>query len=119
MRGLFCCRLLGQNVRLNDCQWIHQILSCYSSFIFSSLFLCKFLLVNSSDIEELVHPKFVLTIFPRNPDMSFYKDIECVKADLKMCSIDPLNRDACLGVRHLISHLLPIPVPWTPTAVEK
>ena len=45
---------------------------------------------------------------------------ECVKADMKMCSlgsIDPLNREAWgLGVRHS-SHLLPTPVPGT--AVEK
>ena len=47
---------------------------------------------------------------------------ECVKADMKMCSlgsIDPLNREAWgLGVRHS-SHLLPTPVPGTPAAVEK
>ena len=47
---------------------------------------------------------------------------ECVKADMKMCSlgnIDPLNREAWgLGVRHS-SHLLPTPVPWTPPAEEK
>ena len=47
---------------------------------------------------------------------------ECVKADMKMCSlgsIDPLNREA-LGfrVRHS-SHLLPTPVPGTHAAVEK
>ena len=47
---------------------------------------------------------------------------EYVKTDMKMCSlgsIDPLNREAWgLGVRHS-SHLLPTPVPGTPTAVEK
>ena len=47
---------------------------------------------------------------------------ECVKTDMKMCSlgsIDPLNREAWgLGVRHS-SHLLPTPVPVTPAAVEK
>ena len=47
---------------------------------------------------------------------------ECVKTDMKMCSlgsIDPLNREAWgLGVRHS-SHLLPTPVPGTPAAVEK
>ena len=47
---------------------------------------------------------------------------ECVKTDMKMCSlgsIDELNREAWgLGVRHS-SHLLPTPVPGTPTAVEK
>ena len=47
---------------------------------------------------------------------------ECVKADMKICSlgsIDPLNREAWgLGVRHS-SHLLPTPVPGTPAAVEK
>ena len=47
---------------------------------------------------------------------------ECVKADMKMCSlgsIDPLNREAWgLGVRHS-SFLLPTPVPGTPAAVEK
>ena len=47
---------------------------------------------------------------------------ECVKADMKMCSlgnINPLNREAWgLGVRHS-SHLLPTPVPGTPAAVEK
>ena len=47
---------------------------------------------------------------------------ECVKADMKMCSlgsIDPMNREAWgLGVRHS-SHLLPTPIPGTPTAVEK
>ena len=47
---------------------------------------------------------------------------ECVKADMNMCSlgsIDPLNREARgLRVRHS-SHLLPTPVPGTPTAVEK
>ena len=47
---------------------------------------------------------------------------ECVKADMKMCSlgsIDPLNREARgLGVRHS-SHLLPTPVLGTPAAVEK
>ena len=47
---------------------------------------------------------------------------ECVKADMKMCSlgsIDPLNREAWgLGVRHS-SHLLPTPVPGTPVAIEK
>ena len=46
---------------------------------------------------------------------------ECVRADMKMCSlgsIDPLNREAWgLGVRHS-SHLLPSPVPGTPAAVE-
>ena len=47
---------------------------------------------------------------------------ECVKADMKMCSlgsIDPLNREAwVLGVRHS-SHLLPTLVPGKPAAVEK
>ena len=47
---------------------------------------------------------------------------ECVKTDMKMCSlgsIDPLNREVWgLGVRHS-SHLLPTPVPGTPAAVEK
>ena len=47
---------------------------------------------------------------------------ECVKTDMKMCSLgsmDPLNREAWgLGVRHS-SHLLPTPVPGTPAAVEK
>ena len=47
---------------------------------------------------------------------------ECVKADMKMCSlgsVDPLNREAWgLGVRHS-SHLLPTPVRGTPAAVEK
>ena len=47
---------------------------------------------------------------------------ECVKTDMKMCSlgsIDPLNREAWgLGVRHS-SHLLPTPVPGTPAAVQK
>ena len=47
---------------------------------------------------------------------------ECAKADMKMCSpssIDPLNREAWgLGVRHS-SHLLPTPVPETPAAEEK
>ena len=47
---------------------------------------------------------------------------ECVRADMKMCSlgsIDPLNREAWgLGVRHS-SLLLPTPVPGTPAAVEK
>ena len=47
---------------------------------------------------------------------------ECVKTDMKMCSlgsIHQLNREAWgLGVRHS-SHLLPTPVPWTPAAVEK
>ena len=47
---------------------------------------------------------------------------ECVKTDMKMCSlgsIDPLNREAWgLGVRHS-RHLLPTPVPGTPAAVEK
>ena len=47
---------------------------------------------------------------------------ECVKADMKMCSlgsINPLNREAWrLGVRHS-SRLLPTPVPGTPAAVEK
>ena len=47
---------------------------------------------------------------------------ECVKTDMKMCSlgsIDPLNREAWgLGIRHS-SHLLPTPVPGTPAAVEK
>ena len=47
---------------------------------------------------------------------------ECVKTDMKMCSlgsIDTLNREAWgLGVRHS-SHLLPTPVPGTPAAVEK
>ena len=47
---------------------------------------------------------------------------ECVKTDMKMCSlgsINPLNREAWgLGVRHS-SHLLPTPVPGTPAAVEK
>ena len=47
---------------------------------------------------------------------------ECVKTDMKMCSlgsIDPLNREAWrLGVRHS-SHLLPTPVPGTHAAVEK
>ena len=47
---------------------------------------------------------------------------ECVKTDMKMCSlgsIDPLNREAWgLGVRHSC-HLLPTPVPGTPAAVEK
>ena len=47
---------------------------------------------------------------------------ECVKTDMKMCSlgsIDPLNREAWgLGVRHS-SHLLPTPVPGTLEAVEK
>ena len=46
---------------------------------------------------------------------------ECVKTDMKMCSlgsINPLNRKAWgLGVRHS-SHLLPTPVPGTPAAVE-
>ena len=46
---------------------------------------------------------------------------ECAKAYMKMCSlgsIDPLNREAWgLGVRHS-SHLLPTPVPGTPTAIE-
>ena len=45
---------------------------------------------------------------------------ECVKADIKMCSLDPLNREAWgFGVRHSSSHLLPTPVPGTPTAIEK
>ena len=47
---------------------------------------------------------------------------ECVKADMKMCSlgsIDPLKREEWgLGVRHS-SYLLPTPVPGTPAAVEK
>ena len=47
---------------------------------------------------------------------------ECVKADIKMCSlgsIDSLNREAwSLGVGHS-SHLLPTPVPSSPAAVEK
>ena len=47
---------------------------------------------------------------------------ECVKTDMKMCSlgsIDPLNKEAWgLSVRHS-SHLLPTPVPGTPAAVEK
>ena len=47
---------------------------------------------------------------------------ECVRADMKMCSlgsINPLNIEAWgLGVRHS-SHLLPIPVLGTPAAVEK
>ena len=47
---------------------------------------------------------------------------ECVKADMKMCSlgsINPLNREAwVLGVRHS-SHLLPTQVLVTPLAVEK
>ena len=47
---------------------------------------------------------------------------ECVKADMKMCSlgsIDPLNRESWgLGVRHS-SQLLPTPVPGAPAAVEK
>ena len=47
---------------------------------------------------------------------------ECVKADMKMCSlgsIDSLNREAWgLGVRHSC-HLLPTPEPGTPAAVEK
>ena len=47
---------------------------------------------------------------------------ECVKTDMKMCSlgsIDPLYGEAWgLGVRHF-SHLLPTPVPETPAAVEK
>ena len=47
---------------------------------------------------------------------------ECVKADMKMCSlgsIDPLIREAWgLGVRHS-SHLLPTLVPGTPASVEK
>ena len=47
---------------------------------------------------------------------------ECVKADMKMCSlgsIDPLNREAWeMCVRHS-SHLLPTTVPGTPAAVEK
>ena len=47
---------------------------------------------------------------------------ECVKADMKMCSlgsIDPLKREAWgLGVRHS-NHLLPTPVPGIPAAVEK
>ena len=47
---------------------------------------------------------------------------ECVRADMKMCSlgsINPLNIEAWgLVVRHS-SHLLPTPVPWTPAAVEK
>ena len=46
---------------------------------------------------------------------------ECVKANMRMCSlgsIDPLNREVWgMGVRHS-SHLLPTPVPGTPTAVE-
>ena len=47
---------------------------------------------------------------------------ECVKTDMKMCSlgsIDPLNREAWgFGVIHS-SHLLPTPLPGTPAAVEK
>ena len=47
---------------------------------------------------------------------------ECVKTDMKICSlgsIDPLNREAWgLCVRHS-SHLLPTPVPGTHAAVEK
>ena len=47
---------------------------------------------------------------------------ECVKADMKMCSlgsINPMNREAWgLGVRHS-SNLLPTPVPGTTAAVEK
>ena len=47
---------------------------------------------------------------------------ECVKADMKMCSlgsIDPLNREEWgSGVKHF-GHLLPTPVPGTPAEVEK
>ena len=46
---------------------------------------------------------------------------DCVKADMKMCSLgstNPPNREAWgLSVRHS-SHLLPSPVPGTPAAVE-
>ena len=47
---------------------------------------------------------------------------ECVKTDMKMCSlgsINPLNREAWgLSVRHS-SRLLSTPVPGTPAAVER
>ena len=47
---------------------------------------------------------------------------ECVKADMKMCSlgsINSLNREAWGLVVRDSSHLLPTKVPGTPAAVEK